>query len=85
MCLEILHKPRKRQDQNDKAHDFMACRARVIRTLPGIIPICFYANFTFPPTFDIEPLKFGSPLTNSDYKKKATTSRYPFYGLSEKI
>ena len=23
MCLEILHKSRKRQDQNDKAHGFM--------------------------------------------------------------
>ena len=26
-------------------------------------------------TFDVEPLKFGSPLTNSEYKKKATTNR----------
>ena len=42
MRLEILHKPRKRQDQNDKAHGFMVCQTRVIRTLPGIIPICFY-------------------------------------------
>ena len=32
-CLEILHKPRKRQDQNDKAHGFMVCRANVIRNL----------------------------------------------------